>query len=1709
MLTAALAGFFLLIEFLAALLVTGPQDIFAATPVEHDEVGLPNGVGLLEASVLGVSLVLAVAVLAASFGWPLTRASFRPRLSLAAGIVVALGLAGAGAYLAYSGVLGRGVEYGEHTVYRSILESSGLALIAALFLTLIIAGSINRYALGVTVVAWVVAASAFGFLDTRPVDGLYLFERPTRLETSGDYADVVEQYQRTDASLEHEDEEPPTETVQVEEPTPITQPSVAPDPRVEEADPSLAVPVFWVSGAFHTSYLRTSTGDVYEHGEWSQLDLGHIPVDKGSNVTESVLAILQELGQAQPEIVPPERLNPALLAYPTVKPVEIAPDVLIFTPYLEGQVFNEGAVPSANNLVALDSPASYYPFSATLGLPDAVPNYRIETSIPRFEPRDIVDAAPASDPAYLQLPEDLPRRVIALAEQFMDEESPYIRANDIHAFLRGKYGYFTSEPGRVHIERPEGHDPVDWFLFERRGGGSNSFSSAFVVLARAAGIPARVVAGWAIEAGAEQQAVYSDQNHQWAEIALEGIGWVTFDPTRQDAFPLVEEAEPLPELVEELTGGEEPREREEAAEALGDLGESDALPALVQAAENDVSVAVRLAAETSIHKIGVEELIWLLLNHEDPEMREAAADGLRVAGSSKGVDALVQALSTDVDSRVRKASARALGKIGGEKGEQGLLEAALGDVEAAVREEAVLALGKLKARWTAEDLVGVLVNDVDASVRAAAAWALGELEEAVALRPLFDARANDPDGTVREAAAEALANWSVADLLSDVLDAEDPVHRAAAAELLGELGDTLAVPILALALNDTHEIVRTAALDALKKLGDYVTLENGAGLVFVDGEVVGMVAGMSAFTAMKPSDKAVFVVEGSRNTGYLRTGAGAVYSAGRWFQTGDTLHAYEANGTQIPQAGFLPTVRAAYPKKDTIRVYGFGSDGSIPAGFVPTSKRLEQIDVAGNYWSEQAIFSINHPVASYEWVSNIDDFSEEQLHAARRMSGFENPAYTFVPEWVIRGRVHALAIEITAGHTTPYAQAKAIERYLRTEYTYKFAESVEDAIPPDGRDPVDWFLFDKRSGTCGTFSSAFVLLARSIGLPTRVVSGWAIGQTPLRQTVTVAAAHQWAEVAFEGLGWVSFEPTAGGGPRVRADLESPPTNDPEKLEETLEALEQSGAEIIRLENGGALVRRPAGDRARGGGGQGEQSGGAEGGAEGGSIDYLLNGTSTRQAEQPLAIPVFKVSGAGNTSYVRTAVGDVYENGGWRQLDPVVFDISTNQNVPEEIWRHYSSGTGEFAPLPFHRRSSGSLFGVRSASNRVRNEQIRVFPVEGYELLPLRILPVSPDLQRASVGGVYFPFSGTYQAAGLVPEYTYGSRQVAYSPEEYSRATAAMDPTYRQLPPDLPNRVRELAERVTAGHISPYDKARALANYLQTTYPYRYADSSDDYPPPGRDPVDWFLFDHREGTCGVYSSAFVVMARSLGIPARVVGGWLIKPTNDEQIVYTDQAHQWAEIALSGIGWVEFEPTGSSDGPLARIFRDEIIEPPPPPPPLDTVTAITKSPSEIRRQQPFTVGGWVNTLTGRFVDGMKVEIYINETKEHGGEKIGEGVTRQGRFDIEVQLPSAMALGAYQLLARAVENEQFSESWSDPDISVFSASGLQLTGPSQIPVDVEAVFSGRISEDNGRGASDREVTVAVDGSPVDPVMTDEYAASPSRKSLPTLGLTGWRWS
>ncbi|MCP5099078.1 MAG: hypothetical protein GY943_26290, partial [Chloroflexi bacterium] len=135
--------------------------------------------------------------------------------------------------------------------------------------------------------------------------------------------------------------------------------------------------------------------------------------------------------------------------------------------------------------------------------------------------------------------------------------------------------------------------------------------------------------------------------------------------------------------------------------------------------------------------------------------------------------------------------------------------------------------------------------------------------------------------------------------------------------------------------------------------------------------------------------------------------------------------------------------------------------------------------------------------------------------------------------------------------------------------------------------------------------------------------------------------------------------------------------------------------------------------------------------------------------------------------------------------------------------------------------------------------------------------------------------------------------------------------YSTLAPSVPNRVHELAQEIAGDLDNPYDQARAIEQFLR-----QYTYSLDvPIPPEDVDPVDYFLFDLQAGYCDYYASSMVVLARSLGLPARIAVGFLSQQPDENgvQTIYQINAHSWAEVYFAGYGWVEFEPTAPFQSP----------------------------------------------------------------------------------------------------------------------------------------------------------------------------------------------------
>jgi transglutaminase-like putative cysteine protease len=145
--------------------------------------------------------------------------------------------------------------------------------------------------------------------------------------------------------------------------------------------------------------------------------------------------------------------------------------------------------------------------------------------------------------------------------------------------------------------------------------------------------------------------------------------------------------------------------------------------------------------------------------------------------------------------------------------------------------------------------------------------------------------------------------------------------------------------------------------------------------------------------------------------------------------------------------------------------------------------------------------------------------------------------------------------------------------------------------------------------------------------------------------------------------------------------------------------------------------------------------------------------------------------------------------------------------------------------------------------------------------------------------------------------------------------------YTQLPADMPERVRALAELITEGSATTYDKVIAVQNWLRAHTRYNIDVAPD---PPGVDAVDYFLFVRRQGFCEHIASAMAVLLRAVGIPTRFAVGFDAGERNlftGYYEVRESDAHSWVEVNYPGLGWLEYDPThGVPDGApgLGRRF-----------------------------------------------------------------------------------------------------------------------------------------------------------------------------------------------
>src|SRR5581483_7972892 len=225
---------------------------------------------------------------------------------------------------------------------------------------------------------------------------------------------------------------------------------------------------------------------------------------------------------------------------------------------------------------------------------------------------------------------------------------------------------------------------------------------------------------------------------------------------------------------------------------------------------------------------------------------------------------------------------------------------------------------------------------------------------------------------------------------------------------------------------------------------------------------------------------------------------------------------WSSRGTYRPAGDHLPKESG-----DTSLTYKVLQDfriGPLDSFWLPAAYRPARIDLQGARVNSDSLTLLTEKESAagliYKVQSEIPRYTPADLQAA----GGDLPA-DFPAD------VRDLARKVTGNAVGPYAQALALQDYLRSNYTY-------DEAAPAGHsdDHLRYFLFRSKIGYCEQFAGAYAAMARAIGLPARVAVGFTPGTYDAAQDVfhvTTKDAHAWPEVHINGVGWVAFEPTPG------------------------------------------------------------------------------------------------------------------------------------------------------------------------------------------------------------------------------------------------------------------------------------------------------------------------------------------------------------------------------------------------------------------------------------------------------------------------------------------------------------------------------------------------------------------------------------------------------
>lgn len=254
---------------------------------------------------------------------------------------------------------------------------------------------------------------------------------------------------------------------------------------------------------------------------------------------------------------------------------------------------------------------------------------------------------------------------------------------------------------------------------------------------------------------------------------------------------------------------------------------------------------------------------------------------------------------------------------------------------------------------------------------------------------------------------------------------------------------------------------------------------------------------------------------------YLRGRVNNIYTGYSWYSNNDEIIKSGSSSFEVDGVDFKGDLEMAevtiYPDNiltSTVFLPYFPIDIEADRRNISYNSDLEMYFRRGFFRGVEGSYTIKS-VLPKNRKGEINIIDERDIERDKYLQLPDNIPY----------RISWLAEEITKDYNTDYEKIKALEKYLVDNHTYSL--TVSDI--PEGKDFVDYFLFDDKKGYCTYYASALAVMGRTLNIPTRYVEGFVLpeerGESGFYE-VKAERAHAWVEAYIDDKGWINFEATS-------------------------------------------------------------------------------------------------------------------------------------------------------------------------------------------------------------------------------------------------------------------------------------------------------------------------------------------------------------------------------------------------------------------------------------------------------------------------------------------------------------------------------------------------------------------------------------------------------